>query len=91
MTVTNNGLICQRYCKEEEDLNECVGVQHAYMYITDSVGLVTVPQAHTVVARTLRGIFSTAAPTPKYNNPKKCTRRNTQAAFCSSYMLKQGL
>lgn len=40
MTVTNNGLICQHYYKEEEYLNECL---HAYMYITDSVGLVTAP------------------------------------------------
>lgn len=43
MTVTNNGLICQRYYTEEEYLNECVGVLHAYMYITDSVEPVTVP------------------------------------------------
>lgn len=49
MTVTNNALICQRYYKEEEYLNECVGVLHAYMYITDSVGLVRVPQAQTAV------------------------------------------
>lgn len=63
MTVTNNGLICQRYYKEEEYLNECVGVLHAYMYITDSVGLVTVPQAQAAVRRNLRGIFSTATPT----------------------------
>lgn len=35
MTVTNNGLICQRYYKEEGYLKECVGVFHSYMYITD--------------------------------------------------------
>lgn len=43
MTVTNNGLICQRYDMDEEHLNACVGVLHGYMYITDSVGLVAVP------------------------------------------------
>lgn len=38
MMVTNNGLICQRYYKEEEYLNKSVGVSHPYMYITDPVG-----------------------------------------------------
>ncbi len=48
MTVTNNGLICQPPYKDEKYLNECGGVLHPYMYITDSVGLVTVPQAQTL-------------------------------------------
>lgn len=43
MTVTNNGLVCQRYSREEEYLNQCVGVLHAYMYITDLARLVRVP------------------------------------------------
>lgn len=31
MTVTNKGLICHDHDKEEEFLNECVGVVHAYV------------------------------------------------------------
>ena len=31
MTVTNKGLICQHYYKEEEYLNHCVGVVDAYV------------------------------------------------------------
>lgn len=49
MTVTNNALICQHYYKEEAYLNACVSVLHSYMYITNSVGRVQVPQAQTAV------------------------------------------
>lgn len=31
MTVTNNALMCHRYHKEEDNLNECVGVLHTYI------------------------------------------------------------
>lgn len=36
---------------ERENLNECVGVLRAYMYIMDSVGLVKAPQVHILLLR----------------------------------------
>lgn len=49
MTETNNALICQRSSEAKGNLNECVGVLGAYMYIIDSVGLVKAPQARAAV------------------------------------------
>lgn len=70
MTVTNNGLICQHYYKEEEYLNECL---HAYMYITDSVGLVTVPWVQTAPYIQTSNIFSPLVFSTSSSSPK-CVR-----------------